>query len=89
LVVVPLSLEHDEGIVRLFGHAARVKIEIPAAGSQFTSGDSPRGMAVRQQPSPGAAGATKSLDKSKRAEDGNHPALLNLDQRHPRGHLHL
>jgi hypothetical protein len=76
------SLEHDEGIVRIFGHTAGVKIEIPATGSQFTSGNSPRSMAVRQQPSPGTARTTESLNESEWAEDGNHPALLTLDQRH-------
>jgi hypothetical protein len=76
------SLEHDEGIVRIFGHTAGVKIEIPATGSQFTSGNSPRSMAVRQQPSPGTARASESLNESEWAEDGNHSALLNLDQRH-------
>jgi hypothetical protein len=76
------SLEHDEGIVRIFGHRAGVKIEIPATGSQFTSGNSPRSMAVRQQPSPGTARTTESLNESEWAEDGNHSALLNVDQRH-------
>ena len=76
------SLEHDEGIVRISGYTAGVKIEIPATGSQFTSGNSPWSMAVRQQPSPGTARTTESLNESEWAEDGNHSALLNLDQRH-------
>ena len=78
--MVPRSVEHDEGIVRIFGHTAGMKIEIPATGSQFTSGNSPRSMAVRQQPSPGTARTSESLNESEWAEDGNHPALLNLDQ---------
>jgi hypothetical protein len=81
------SLEYDEGIVNLFGHAAGVKIEIPATGSHFAGGNCPQGMAIREQPSPGAARTTKSLNESERAEDWNHPALLNLHQRHSRGHL--
>jgi hypothetical protein len=86
-VVVPLLTEgrrRDRSALRKCGKS---EDRNPATGSQFTGRDSPCGMAVGEQSSPGTAGATKSLDKSERAEDGNHPALLNLDQRHPRRHL--
>ena len=79
------SLNNDEGIVLDFTHAAVMIFEIPATGGQVAGRNRPRSMAVRQEFRPRASGTAKSLDKAQRAENRNHPAFLNLDQRQQMG----
>lgn len=55
---------NDHERIRLVMLAAAVTFEIPAAGSDFTGRDSPRGVTFLQKPRPGAAGAAKSLDEA-------------------------
>jgi hypothetical protein len=85
------SLNHDEWILLFLVHVhpAGMTVEIPATGSDFTGGHRPRSVAVREEACPGTAGTSKSLHKSQRAKNGNHPAFLNLDQRQQGSPLNL
>jgi len=74
-------LNNHEGIIRRRDRAATMTFEILAAGIDFTDRHSPGSVTFGQQPSPRTAGTAKTLHKTQRAKNGNHPAFLNLDQR--------
>jgi len=74
------SLKYDERLGVLRPCQAAVAFKLAAGRLQFAGGNRPGRVAVRQQVCPETARASEALHEAQRAEDGNHPAFLNLNQ---------